>query len=93
MKRRLYRRRHQRSIRDNIRRAAITIGLILLLAAIALPLIDAFNRAGLIERAFGWRALRDFSSRAATSLMNDRRLLFAAIAGIVLIIIGLRVRR
>lgn len=71
----------------------VCIGLALLTGALVFAGRLAFERTGLIEKAFGWHALRQFVGRTWEAFAADWRLGVVAAVGVFVLIVGLRMRR
>lgn len=71
----------------------IVVGVLLLMGTLLLASLSAVDRAGLLERWFGWMALRGFVTRAAEVLAMTPVLAGFMIVGLILIVAGSVSRR
>lgn len=83
----------RRRLRSRRRRLASRLGLVLILAAVLLAVARSFERAALIERIFGWNALRDFISRTLDILTTAPVLVALLAVGGTLLVTSLLSRR
>jgi len=75
------------------RRLLLVLGLILILSAVVLAAMRAFERTAVLERIFGWSALQSFASRTLDTLTTAPVLVALLAAGGTLIAVGLIRRR